>query len=88
LYEINKKPNDKFSFCLEEVETIEHIFWSCNTISKHWEDLNNWFVYENYAIKFEYNFIWNSRQIYKKKKKKNYEKFNNPTRASEVIERD
>jgi hypothetical protein len=26
LYEINKKPNDKFSFCLEEVETIEHIF--------------------------------------------------------------
>jgi hypothetical protein len=26
LYKINQKPNDKCSFCLEEVETIEHIF--------------------------------------------------------------
>ena len=24
--------------CLEEVETIEHIFWSCNKTSKLWED--------------------------------------------------
>jgi hypothetical protein len=42
LYEINQKPNDKCSFCLEEVEKIERIFWSCNKISKLWEDLNNW----------------------------------------------
>ena len=42
LYETNQKPNDKYSFCLEEVEPIEHIFWSCNKISKLWEDLNNW----------------------------------------------
>ena len=26
LYKINQKPNDKCSFCLKEVETIEHIF--------------------------------------------------------------
>ena len=39
LYKINQKPNDKCSFCLEEVERIEHIFWSCNKISKLWEEL-------------------------------------------------
>ena len=44
LYKINQKPNDKCSFCLKEVETIEHIFWSCNKIYKLWEDLNNWIL--------------------------------------------
>ena len=34
LHKINQKPNDKCSVCLEEVETIEHIFLSCNKISK------------------------------------------------------
>jgi hypothetical protein len=73
LYKINQKPNDKCSFWLEEVETIEHIFWSCNKISKLWEDLNNCFYFKNWtrtAIKIDYNFIWNNRQIYEKKKKK------------------
>jgi hypothetical protein len=50
LYEINQKPNDKCSFCLEEVETIEHIFWLCNKISKLWEDLDNW-IFERKKMK-------------------------------------
>ena len=62
LYKINQKPNDKCSFWLEEVETIEHIFWSCNKISKLWEDLNNCIFLKKWnrtAIKFDYIFIWN-----------------------------
>jgi hypothetical protein len=54
LYEINQKPNDKCSFCLEEVEKIERIFWSCNKISKLWEDLNNW-IFEKTEIELPLN---------------------------------
>ena len=54
LYKINQKPNDKCSFCLEEVERIEHIFWSCNKISKLWEDLNSW-IFEKNEIELPLN---------------------------------
>jgi hypothetical protein len=75
LYKINQKPNDKCSFCLEEVETIEHIFWSCNKISKLWEDLNNWIFEKKNELELPLNltiilFGITDKSIKKKIKKK------------------
>ena len=69
MYKINQKPNDKCSFCLEEVERIEHIFWSCNKLSKLWEDLNNW-IFEKNEIELPLNLIIILFGITDKSKKK------------------
>ena len=43
LFKINIKDEDLCSFCKSETETLEHLFYSCNTIRTFQQDLINEF---------------------------------------------
>lgn len=43
LSKINKKHSNKCSFCNEEKETIQHIFYDCIYVSKFWTDIESYF---------------------------------------------
>ena len=54
LFKMNLATSDKCSLCSEGVETIEHLFWSCDKTNKLWEDLNQW-IFENIEIELTLN---------------------------------
>ena len=54
LFKIKVKQSDKCSFCKEDKETIEHIFWSCPKVSELWEQLNSW-IFDTTQIELPLN---------------------------------
>lgn len=42
LYLWKIKESDVCQFCKRNVETIEHLFFDCNTVQKFWSDIINW----------------------------------------------
>ena len=46
LLKMNLRQNSNCSFCDEEPETTEHLFWTCRTITDLWEEINRWIFME------------------------------------------
>ncbi len=46
LFKMNLRQNSNCSFCEEEPETTEHLFWTCRTITDLWEEINRWIFME------------------------------------------
>ena len=42
LYKITVKENDRCTFCGKETETLLHVFWNCNLISRFWDNIFKW----------------------------------------------
>ena len=51
LTKMNIEQNNLCTFCGEEVEKLEHLFWQCNTVNTFWENIEQW-IYDqnNYLI--------------------------------------
>ena len=39
---MNIKQNNLCTFCNEEIEKIEHLFWQCNTVNTFWKNVEQW----------------------------------------------
>ena len=42
LVNMNIKQNNLCTFCNEEIEKLEHLFWQCNTVNTFWENVEQW----------------------------------------------
>ena len=51
---MNIEQNNLCTFCGEEVEKLEHLFWQCNTVNTFWENIEQW-IYDqnNYLINID-----------------------------------
>ena len=54
LSKINLSTPDKCSFCSNETDTVDHLFWSCQKTARLWEQLNQW-IFENTEIELPLN---------------------------------
>ena len=54
LTKMNIEQNNLCTFCGEEVEKLEHLFWQCNTVNTFWENTEQW-IYDqnNYLINID-----------------------------------
>ena len=54
LTKMNIEQNNLCTFCGEEVEKLEHLFWQCNTVNTFWENIEQW-IYDqnNYLINID-----------------------------------
>ena len=54
LNKMNIKQNNLCTFCNEEIEKLEHLFWQCNTVNTFWENIEQW-IYDknNYLINID-----------------------------------
>ena len=42
LTKMHIRQNNTCSFCNNEVEKIEHLFWQCNIVNEFWENVDQW----------------------------------------------
>ena len=54
LFKIKVKQSDKCSFCNEETESLEHIFWSCPKVIDLWVKINEW-IFDSTQIELPLN---------------------------------
>lgn len=54
LFKMGKKETDQCTFCNEQVETLEHIFWGCHKVNELWVFLNRW-IFEETNIEIPLN---------------------------------
>ena len=47
LTKMNIKQNNLCTFCNEEIEKLEHLFWQCNTVNTFWENIQQWIYDKN-----------------------------------------
>ena len=47
LTKMNIKQNNLCTFCNEEIEKLEHLFWHCNTVNIFWENIEQWIYDKN-----------------------------------------
>ena len=47
LTKMNIKQNNLCTFCNEETEKLEHLFWHCNTVNIFWENIEQWIYDKN-----------------------------------------
>lgn len=52
LHMIKKVDNPNCSFCNNEIETIEHLFWNCEFVQILLEQLDDWFLTNGISIPF------------------------------------
>ena len=54
LYRIGLVDDYKCNFCKTEEETMKHLMWSCNYVSKMWSDVCNWLKDLNINVNITY----------------------------------
>ena len=59
LHKINVINEPNCTFCQEEVETIEHLFWNCDVVQSLIEEVDSWFLSNGISIPFtKKNFLF------------------------------
>jgi hypothetical protein len=52
LYKIKVKDNAFCTFCQEDEETIEHLFWNCETVQAFIDEIDSWLLSNGVSIPF------------------------------------
>ena len=47
LMKMNIRQNNLCTFCNQEIEKIEHLFWHCNIVNQFWETVEQWVLEKN-----------------------------------------
>jgi hypothetical protein len=57
LYKIRVKDNAFSTFCQEDEETIEHLFWNCETVQAFIDEIDSWLLSNGVSIPFTMQFF-------------------------------
>jgi hypothetical protein len=57
LYKIKVKDNAFCTFCQEDEETIEHLFWNCETVQAFIDEIDSWLLSNGVSIPFTMHFF-------------------------------
>ena len=44
LHKIGKKESDSCSFCVDDTETLTHLFWNCKFTQIFWKNISQWII--------------------------------------------
>ena len=57
LYKIKVKDNAFCTFCQEDEETIEHLFWNCEIVQAFIDEIESWLLSNGVSIPFTMQFF-------------------------------